>query len=679
MNLGKLAKYILTLYLGYSVLSGFFSYFAVNDISVKEIQKKIIEDPKFFSLIHIDEPNKCTYFFRNVSPTIRSFLFDSTFRVYQSQTTNFETIIHNMYNSTSDVPNIYYLQTSIFSQIMSYVIVIGSILTLLNIFVTTALEHFTEKMQEGMADKKKEGRFEIIKNSKIRFKDIVGMHDVKKDMQEYIDIMNNRNKFLSSGVKIPRGLLFMGPPGVGKTYFAKAIAGECKATFISVCASDFIEVFVGTGSKRVRELFKKAREQTPCIIFIDELDSLGSRDSIDRNNEYSSTINSLLTEMDGFKDSENILVIGSTNNYKSLDKALMRSGRLDRKIVFDPPNIEERKELLKFYLNQKKLIKELKDSFEEQVTLLAKKTAGLTPADINNIINQATLIYVKRTLNGNKQKIEEKKDSETSDDSDSELESKEDKKQAKKHKIDLKKLKKIAIMNKKSIFDDGPDGVSVKDIDTAMEEVMIGQEKRERTTTKEELKMIAYHEAGHSLMGILIKEMNPPIRTSIVPRGVGILGYSQPEPDDKKINTREYLVAELCVLLGGRGAEQVVFDTMTSGASNDLEKATSITNNYLTSFGMSKNFGLVNTSALNNNRYVNENNKDKLAAIKKILELVSTFVNATLTENREELNKIAERLLEKEVIEKQETLDLVAKEKIQSINMKKLVEDIDKI
>jgi ATP-dependent Zn protease len=337
--------------------------------------------------------------------------------------------------------------------------------------------------------------------------------------------------------------------------------------------------------------------------------------------EHNSTINCLLTELDGFTSSDNVLVIGATNMHTSLDNALTRSGRLNRTVVFDHPNCEERKQLIELYFKNKKFAPEIQDKFKNNLEFLSKRMAGLTPADIKNIANQSALINMINVKSGKTNTI----------------------------------------------------GINLDNIEQAIDEVLIGIEKRERSVSKEEQKIIAYHESGHTLMSLLLKDMESPIKTSIIPRGINALGYSQTDGDDKKLHTREYLIAKVCILLGGRSAEKLIFNTVTTGAYDDLEKSTQLILAYLTKYGMSKQYGLV---TLNNKEKIN---KHDINSIKLILDEIQKFVDILLHNNKDELEKLAEKLLEKEVLNKQDTIDLITKDKLHSIEINELVYTIDKI
>jgi len=348
----------------------------------------------------------------------------------------------------------------------------------------------------------------------INLKSVIGQYNTKEEINQYIDYMTNRSKYVEMGVTIPRGLLFIGPPGCGKTYLAKCIASQANVSFISVTGSDFHEMFVGVGASRMKSLFATARSNSPCIIFIDEIDSLGMKRANNvYNSEGNSVLNKLLTEMDGFGNNENIMIIAATNRPETLDDALMRSGRFDRKLIFDRPNLDERKKLYELYLKDKKTAETLDD---EKLLELSKHSASLTGADIKNVCNQGGIVCLRENRN----------------------------------KIEYSHLTK------------------------AIDEILVGNEKKERLMTEEEKERVAWHEAGHCLLGSLLKYSEPPIKVSIIPRGMAALGYSMQEPSDKKLHLEEEIYSKIMVLFGGRIAEDLKYGTISTGAYDDYEKAT---------------------------------------------------------------------------------------------------------
>jgi len=375
-----------------------------------------------------------------------------------------------------------------------------------------------------------------------QFDDVIGSIEAKSQLRKYVDMMVNRENYIKIGAKVPRGVLLCGSPGCGKTLLAKAVAGEAKVKFISVCGSDFDEMFVGVGSSRVKKMFALARANAPCIVFIDEIDSIGeSRTSNIHSGNKTDTLNKILAEMDGFNPRDNIMVLASTNRENSLDRALMRSGRFDSKIYIDPPNRKERVDLYKLYLRKIHLnvatntapliygIDIFADTIADNIAdQLSKMSPTATGADIANICNQAAINAASKTRQF----------------------------------------------------------VLPEDVFSAIDDVLIGIEKRSKKVVDKELEVTAYHEAGHALIGYLLKDACPPMKLSIIPRGHGIAGYTMPEESDTNNFTTEQLTAQVYGLLGGRCAEIIKFNKATTGASNDFEKATKIVESMITKHGM---------------------------------------------------------------------------------------------
>lgn len=410
---------------------------------------------------------------------------------------------------------------------------------------------------------------------------IIGLESVKKDLTYYMDFIKNSSKYSKWNVKLPRGILLVGPPGTGKTLLVKTLAKEINVPIIHTSGSSFVEKYVGVGASRVRSLFENARKLKNCIIFIDEIDAIGkNRESGDTNSERDSTLNQLLVEMDGFNPDSSIIVFGATNLVKNLDKALLRSGRFDKKIYFDPPNKEERIQMYKMYL---KKVPKVAINYNK----IAELSAGVNGADIANICNQAKINAI----------------------------------QANKEKIEFSHLEK------------------------ALDEIMIGREKPERKMSPDELKRVAYHEAGHALLGYMLAYSEPPIKVSILPRGENALGFSQPKPSDSKLYTTEFIISHICVLLAGRGAEKIFFANYSSGAHDDINRATHMAGKYLFEWGMTETMGPINYLELSKN--LSEKNLDVLKIFLKKLE---NYTEKILSDNKKYVEKIAQKLLEKETI-----------------------------
>ena len=427
---------------------------------------------------------------------------------------------------------------------------------------------------------------------KMTFDDVIGLETVKKELKYYIDFIKNRSKYTKHDVKLPKGVLLVGPPGTGNTLLVKAIANEANIDLIQTSGSEFVEVYVGVGASRIRKLFENARSKKNCIIFIDEIDAVGRKrsDSNKDNSERDNTLNQLLVEMDGFNASSNIIVFAATNIVKTLDPALLRSGRFDKKIIFDAPNVDERTKMFNLYLNKIEMEKGI--SYED----LGKRSAGLTGADIANIANQAKILSIRR-----------------SNDNENE---------------------KVILTN--------------DDINKAIDEVMIGMEKRERQMSNEEKQIVAHHEAGHALMGYLLKNSSPPIKVSIIPRGEAALGFSQPEPNDKKLYKYVDLFDQICVFLGGRVAEEVIFNSITTGASDDIERLTRIAYGMVVKYGMVEELGTVNYVDIMDASPAIRSKIDK-----KVKDIISSAYSRTreiLVNQSKNIKLLANKLIESETL-----------------------------
>ncbi|MBE5947978.1 MAG: ATP-dependent zinc metalloprotease FtsH [Lachnospiraceae bacterium] len=436
------------------------------------------------------------------------------------------------------------------------------------------------------------------KETGVTFKDVAGQDEAKESMTEIVDFLHNPGKYAKIGAKLPKGALLVGPPGTGKTLLAKAVAGEAKVPFFSLSGSDFVEMFVGVGASRVRDLFKNAQASAPCIIFIDEIDAIGkSRDSRygGGNDEREQTLNQLLAEMDGFDTSKGIFILAATNRPDVLDKALLRPGRFDRRIIVDKPDLKGRVDILK--VHSKDVLMDDTVDLEE----IALATSGAVGSDLANMINEAAILAVKQ----------------------------------------------------------GRNVVSQADLFESVEVVIAGKEKKDRILGKEEKKTVAYHEVGHALVTALLKDAEPVQKITIVPRTMGSLGYVMQVPEEEKyLMTKDELMARLVTLLGGRAAEETVFSTVTTGAANDIEKATQLARAMITQYGMSEKFGLMSLESIEN-RYLDGravmNCGEATAAeidkeVSELLKECHEKAKSLLEENREVLDKIAEFLIEKETI-----------------------------
>ena len=440
-------------------------------------------------------------------------------------------------------------------------------------------------------------RAKLSRDSKVNFTNVAGLEEEKEELEEVVDFLKNPQKYTSVGARIPKGMLLVGPPGTGKTLLAKAVAGEAHVPFYSLSGSDFVEMFVGVGASRVRDLFKNATENAPCIIFIDEIDAIGrSRDSrMGGNDEREQTLNQLLSEMDGFDSTKGLLVLGATNRPEILDPALLRPGRFDRRVVVDKPDLNGRISILKVH-SKDVLLDETVD-FKE----IALATSGAVGADLANMMNEAAINAVKN----------------------------------------------------------GRNAVSQKDLFEAVEVVLVGKEKKDRIMSKEERRIVSYHEVGHALVSALQKHSEPVQKITIVPRTMGALGYVMNVPEEEKyLSTKKELEARLVELMGGRAAEEIVFETVTTGAANDIQQATNLARAMVTQYGMSEKFGLMGLESQENQYLTGRtvlNCGDATAAdidqeVMKILENAYDEAIRLLSDDREAMDKIAEFLIEKETI-----------------------------
>ena len=454
----------------------------------------------------------------------------------------------------------------------------------------------TRKMSKGggmMGIGKSNAKMYVEKQTGVTFKDVAGQDEAKDSLQEVVDFLHNPGKYTSVGAKLPKGALLVGPPGTGKTLLAKAVAGEAKVPFFSLSGSAFVEMYVGVGASRVRDLFKQAQQMAPCIIFIDEIDAIGkSRDTqMGGNDEREQTLNQLLAEMDGFESNKGLVLLAATNRPEILDPALLRPGRFDRRIIVERPDLKGRVEVLKVHSKDVKM--------DETVDLeaIALATSGAVGSDLANMINEAAINAVKN----------------------------------------------------------GRNAVSQADLFEAVEVVLVGKEKKDRVMNQEERKIVSYHEVGHALVSALQKDSEPVQKITIVPRTMGALGYVMQTPEEEKfLNTKK----ELQAMLVGRAAEEIVFDTVTTGASNDIEKATSVARAMITQYGMSEKFGLIGLESVQN-RYLDgrpvmncgqETASEIDHEVMKMLKEAYEEAKKLLSEHRESLDKIAAFLIEKETI-----------------------------
>ena len=466
----------------------------------------------------------------------------------------------------------------------------------------------TRKMAKGggmMGVGKSNAKMYVEKQTGVTFRDVAGQEEAKESLQEVVDFLHNPGKYTSVGAKLPKGALLVGPPGTGKTLLAKAVAGEAKVPFFSLSGSAFVEMYVGVGASRVRDLFKQAQQMAPCIIFIDEIDAIGkSRDNqMGSNDEREQTLNQLLAEMDGFESNKGLVLLAATNRPEILDPALLRPGRFDRRIVVEKPDLKGRVDVLKVHSRDVRM--------DETVDLeaIALATSGAVGSDLANMINEAAINAVKH----------------------------------------------------------GRNAVSQADLFEAVEVVLVGKEKKDRIMSQEERRIVSYHEVGHALVSALQKDSEPVQKITIVPRTMGALGYVMQTPEEEKfLNTKKELEAMIVVALAGRAAEEVVFDTVTTGASNDIEKATSIARAMITQYGMSEKFGLIGLESIQN-RYLDgrpvSNCGPETAAeidkeVMKMLKDAYAEAKRLLSEHRTSLDKISDFLIQKETITGKEFMEI---------------------
>ena len=480
-----------------------------------------------------------------------------------------------------------------------------------SVLLFVLLMFFMRRMNKGgggvMGVGKSRAKAYVQKETGITFKDVAGQDEAKESLQEVVEFLHNPGKYVEIGAKLPKGALLVGPPGTGKTLLAKAVAGEAHVPFFSLSGSEFVEMFVGVGASRVRDLFEEAKKNAPCIVFIDEIDAIGkSRDSHygGGNDEREQTLNQLLAEMDGFDTSKGLLILAATNRPEVLDPALLRPGRFDRRVIVDRPDLRGRVDILK--VHAKNVLLDETVDFET----IALATSGAVGSDLANMINEAAILAVKK----------------------------------------------------------GRKAVSQKDLEESVEVVLVGKEKKDRILSKQERRIVSYHEVGHALVNALQKDSEPVQKITIVPRTMGALGYVMQVPEEEKyLNTKKELEAMLVGYLGGRAAEEIVFDTVTTGAANDIEQATKVARAMITQYGMSEKFGLMGL-ATQENQYLSGravlNCGDDTATeidheVMKLLHHSYEEAKRILGSHRTEMDKIAEYLIRKETITGKEFMKIL--------------------
>ncbi len=464
--------------------------------------------------------------------------------------------------------------------------------------------------------KSKASLFDKESKIKLSFKDVAGLEEAKEEVKEIVEFLKNPKKFTKLGGKIPKGALLVGSPGTGKTLLAKAVAGEANVPFYSLSGSDFVEMFVGVGAARVRDLFKKAKEKAPCIVFIDEIDAIGRSRGRGQmpgsNDERENTLNSLLVEMDGFSTDSGVIILAATNRPDVLDSALLRPGRFDRQISIDKPDLKGREEIFKVHVRSLKLNKDV------NIKNLSAQTPGFAGAEIANVCNESALIAARK----NKESIE------------------------------------------------------MSDFQDAIDRVIGGLEKKNKIISPEEKKIVAYHEAGHAVAGWYLEHADPLVKVSIVPRGIAALGYAQYLPKEQYLYQTDQLLDEMCMALGGRAAEEIIFGKISTGALSDLERITKMAYSIVSVYGMNKNIGNISfhdskQSDYNFTKPYSDSTAEKIdSEVKRIIDNAYDRTKRLLIEKREQLEKIAKKLLEKEILFQNDLETLIGKRPFEVVKSK---------
>ena len=455
--------------------------------------------------------------------------------------------------------------------------------------------------------KSKASLFDKESKIKLTFRDVAGLEEAKEEVKEIVEFLKNPKKFTKLGGKIPKGALLVGSPGTGKTLLAKAVAGEANVPFYSLSGSDFVEMFVGVGAARVRDLFKKAKEKAPCIVFIDEIDAIGRSRGRGQmpgsNDERENTLNSLLVEMDGFSTDSGVIILAATNRPDVLDSALLRPGRFDRQISIDKPDLRGREEIFKVH------VRNLKLSGDVNIKNLAAQTPGFAGAEIANVCNESALIAARKDKNS----------------------------------------------------------IEMVDFQDAIDRVIGGLEKKNKIISPEEKKIVAYHEAGHAVAGWYLEHADPLVKVSIVPRGIAALGYAQYLPKEQFLYQTDQLLDEMCMALGGRAAEEIIFGKISTGALSDLERITKMAYSIVSVYGMNKNIGNLSffdskQSDYNFTKPYSDSTAEKIdQEVKRIIDNAYSRTKKLLTDKKEELEKIANKLLEKEILFQNDLEKLIGK------------------
>ncbi|MEE3467428.1 MAG: ATP-dependent zinc metalloprotease FtsH [Eubacterium sp.] len=589
----------------------FFAFFMIMFLNseIKKSTEKEISYTKFIEMLKEDQVQKVTFQANMIYIEPKTEAGMNAFAVsYYTGYVNDTTLVQNMlekYNVEFSA-EISDSSSGIWEFLLTYILPILGIWALLWFFMRSATKG--GGLMGGVG--KSTAKMYVEKKTGVSFSDVAGEEEAKESLTELVDFLKNPEKYKQIGARLPKGALLVGPPGTGKTLLAKALAGEAGVPFFSLSGSDFVEMFVGVGASRVRDLFKQATSMAPCIIFIDEIDAIGkSRDTQygGGNDEREQTLNQLLSEMDGFDSSKGIIILGATNRPEVLDKALLRPGRFDRRIIVEKPDLKGRIDVLRVHSHDV-LMDETVDLEE-----IALATSGAVGADLANMVNEAAIMAVK----------------------------------------------------------DGRKVVSQKDLFEAVEVVLAGKEKKDRILGKEEKRIVAHHEIGHALVMSMLKNTEPVQKITIVPRTMGALGYVMQVPEEEKyLMKKGELLDQITGLLGGRAAEEVEFDDITTGASNDIEKATSIARAMVTQYGMSERFGMMGLETITS-RYLDgrpvSNCGEQTEAevdeeVKNILKKCHDKAKSIIEENKDVLEKLAEHLIEKETITGKEFVEIFEEE-----------------
>ncbi len=570
-----------------------------NDIKQLEVVNKEVAEiylkPDKFSAYDIKDDNKFTNSFSSNSPQ---------FTMQLGSIEHFETRVQELRGNGIEIDPQYVNKVNWVGTVLSW---------MLPLLLFVGIWLFIMRRVSGGAGgpgsqifnigKSKATLFDANAQEQITFADVAGLDEAKEEVMEIVDFLKNPKKYTALGGKIPKGVILVGPPGTGKTLLAKAVAGEADVPFFSISGSDFVEMFVGVGASRVRDLFKQAREKAPCIVFIDEIDAIGrarGRGAVQGgNDERENTLNQLLVEMDGFSTDKGVILMAATNRADVLDNALMRPGRFDRQIGIDRPDLKERAAIFKVHL---KAIK-VGDDLDPQV--LAEMTPGFAGADIANVCNEAALVAARR--------------------------------------------------NKKS--------VEMDDFNFALDRVIGGVEKKNKFISPKEKEIIAYHEAGHAICGWYLEHASPLVKVTIVPRGIGTLGYAQYLPKDEYITRTEQMNDRICMTFGGRAAEKIIFDKISTGAQNDLDQVTKMAYSMVAVYGMNKAVGNVSFYGMSQDQFSKPYSDETAslidAEVRKLVDAQYVRAQELLTKHKDELHILAKELLEKEVLVKSDLDTLI--------------------